>query len=104
MQQIQNEMSSRNAVNEQYPSQNNRSKKNLNQIHQNGYNYPPQPPHSNVGVYNPAEGNLKIRNYYDMLEKNRRNEKIQNDLTKIYMVNGVQSVVTSPVNDQIVGG
>lgn len=47
---------------------------------------------SHAGVYNPnSDGNLKIRNYYEMLEKNRRNEKMQNDLTKIYMVNGLPS-------------
>jgi hypothetical protein len=72
-------MSSRNVLNEQHHLAQNRSKKSLGYGYSNGSGH--------VGVYGGQDGSLKIRNYYDMLEKNRRNEKMQNDLTKIYMVN-----------------
>mmetsp|Transcript_17865 Transcript_17865/g.30339 ORF Transcript_17865/g.30339 Transcript_17865/m.30339 type:complete len:172 (+) Transcript_17865:2465-2980(+) len=80
-------MTTRNIVSDpSHPMINNRSKKNLNQMHPGGY----QNLQMQNGLYNQGnDGNLKVRNYYDMLEKNRRNEKMQSDLTKIYMVNGV---------------
>lgn len=90
MQQIQNDMSTRNIVGDgSHPMMGQRSKKSLNSIHANSYGgYHQQHGNHNVGLYNPShEGNMKVRNYYDMLEKNRRNEKMQTDLTKIYMVN-----------------
>lgn len=62
------------------PMGNNRSKKSL---HGQGSN-------SQVlgGYQVPPGGDPKLKNYYDMLEKNRQKsiEKYQNDLTKIYMV------------------
>ena len=62
--------------------QNNRSKKNLAQGMQNS------PAHLASGYSLPQGQDPKLKNYYDMLEKNRQKsiEKYQNDLTKIYLV------------------
>jgi len=77
---------------------NNRSKKSLNHVHGNSYgghqNMQIHSQGNHNGVYNPnQEGGAKIKNYYELIEKNRRHEKIQSDLTKIYMVNSVGNVV-----------
>ena len=77
----------------------NRSKKNLSLVH--GQSIPNlQPGYNNMQVINsPQDG--KIKNYYNMVEQNRHKsiEKMQNDLTKIYMVGGQQ--VLSPQQRQM---
>ena len=86
---------------------NNRSKKNLGMggpsNNQNHGNMQMHSPSHMVGGYNLPQGqDPKLKNYYDMLEKNRQKsiEKYQNDLTKIYLVSQNNNQVNqSPMSD-----
>jgi hypothetical protein len=63
--------------------QSNRSKKNLSLVHgQQIINSP----HGNYNLQSSQDA--KLKNYYDMLEKNRQKslEKFQSDISKIYVM------------------
>lgn len=70
---------------------------------QNHGNMQMHSPSHMVGGYNLPQGqDPKLKNYYDMLEKNRQKsiEKYQNDLTKIYLVSQNNNQVNqSPMSD-----
>lgn len=55
------------------------------------------------GYQVPPGQDPKLKNYYDMLEKNRQKsiEKYQNDLTKIYMVSQSNQAAQGPMSDQL---